>query len=781
MLDSSSPPRADAEVSVAFLKRLRSPPWVLTAITPDGPTTTATAHSADAVRKFIAKHNDTQNVYYAVNPLRATTSKKAAKVDVAAVEFALADLDPEDNESPEAAKRRYASGLTALAAKPTAAVDSGNGIQGLWRLDPRISLGEPVVVERKRTFSPEDQRKIDDVEARTRALMLSLGSKAGTQNIDRILRLPGTINHPNAKKRKLGRVPCETKLLWFDDTTYALDAFPLPAAEEASRPGTPEDGGHHEPQAGSEQLSLDALPVSKRIKNLIRGIDHAEHPYDSRSERVLAVLIAMAATDCADGQMEFVFDKFPIGEHVREQGNPARYLRGQIAKARKLAQDADVAKLNESYALVLIGDKTAILKTDEGVVRLLTVSAFEQWHANHFVMRGDQRLVVAKHWLRHRQRRQYDGLVFAPGRDTPGRYNLWRGFAVKPQPGDCSKFLAHLRDNVACGNEDRFRWLVGWFASIVQAPDRKSGTALVLRGKQGTGKTKVGEVIGSLLGDHYALVSDPRYITGRFNSHLVACLLLHADESFWAGDHAAEGKLKDLVTGDHQFIEYKGKEPIRVRNFVRLFVTGNPSWLVPAGFEERRFAVLDMGEGALQDHAYFAAIDEEMNSGGREALLEHLLKFDLKSVDLRAIPKTAALLEQKLASLTPEQGWWLDVLNRGQLPWGCEEGGRCPTRRLFDGYIRHASRHGARRRAIEVQLGVFLNKHVPGLRKTDATYKVWSASRQEMSDVRGNIYVFPSLGECRARFATEMQQNIAWAEPDDWAHEPPPDGPEEAI
>ena len=145
--------------------------------------------------------------------------------------------------------------------------------------------------------------------------------------------------------------------------------------------------------------------------------------------------------------------------------------------------------------------------------------------------------------------------------------------------------------------------------------------------------------MGSLLGEHYVLVSDPRFVTGRFNSHLVSCLLLHADEGFWAGDRQAEGKLKDLITGDHHFIEYKGKEPIRVSNYVRLLVTGNPDWLVPAGFEERRFAVLDIGERHMQDHAYFAAIDAEMENGGREALLDHLLKFDLKSVDLRSNPE----------------------------------------------------------------------------------------------------------------------------------------------
>ena len=48
-----------------------------------------------------------------------------------------------------------------------------------------------------------------------------------------------------------------------------------------------------------------------------------------------------------------------------------------------------------------------------------------------------------------------------------------------------------------------------------------------------------------------------------------------ADEAFWAGDKQAEGKLKDLITGAHHFIEFKGKEPVLVENHTRLLVIGN--------------------------------------------------------------------------------------------------------------------------------------------------------------------------------------------------------------
>ena len=293
------------------------------------------------------------------------------------------------------------------------------------------------------------------------------------------------------------------------------------------------------------------------------------------------------------------------------------------------------------------------------------------------------------------------GIEFAPpGSATrTGYYNLFQGFAVEPRQGDCSKFLAHLKDNAARGDEATYLWIVGWWAQILQQPSVKMETALVLRGPFGAGKTKIGQVMGSLIGDHYLLVASPRYITGQFNSHMASLLVLHADEAFWAGDKASVGTLRDLVTGDHHMLEYKDVDPIRIKNHMRLFVTGNPDWMVPAGFKERRWAVFDMGEEHMQDHAYFAAIDHEMNNGGREALLHYLLNFDLSQVDLRTIPKTAALLDQQIESMTPEQAWWLETLMSGVLPprpHGVNEPHVCPKDDLFERYVRHAQDTGDR-------------------------------------------------------------------------------------
>jgi Family of unknown function (DUF5906) len=305
----------------------------------------------------------------------------------------------------------------------------------------------------------------------------------------------------------------------------------------------------------------------------------------------------------------------------------------------------------------------------------------------------------------------------------------------------------------------------GWFAHIFIHPAEKCGTSLVLRGDQGVGKTIVGETFGHLLGIHYKLVAEPRYVTGRFNAHLEGCLLLHCDEAFWAGDHVAEGKIKDLVTGKHQLIERKGYETVVVANHVRLFVNGNANWLVPAGTDERRFAVLHVGAAHKQDHRYFGAIVAELQAGGYERLLYELLTFDLSQVNLRVIPMTTALLDQKIASLPAEQAWWLDVLKNGSLPGCALPPHRCPRPLLFDHYTYHAQIVGERRRNTETQLGIFLHRIIPGLTDNRETYI------HEDAKHRWRIYNFPPLATCREAFARELQQDIDWGEPEEWERE----------
>ena len=434
------------------------------------------------------------------------------------------------------------------------------------------------------------------------------------------------------------------------------------------------------------------------------------------------------------------------------------------------APDKVIERLNDHHALILLGDRPVVLREGVGAdgreeIRLLSVGGFHEWMRPDVVWGGGARpMQASKLWFDSPKRRGYDGLVFDPSRSSPtSYYNMWKGWAVEPAPTNtrakCQLFLNHVADNVCNGDEALFAWVMGWFASLFQDPTDKLGTSLVLRGSQGSGKTKVGEVIGSLLGHHYALVADSRYIVGRFNSHLANCLLLQLDEATWGGDHAAAGKLKDIITGEYQYIEYKGREPVKLRNYVRLLVTGNNRWLIPAGIEERRFAVLDVSDAQRQNNEYFRAIDEQLDNGGREALLRYLLDYDLKDIPLRTIPRTAALAEQKVNSLSPEQHWWLDILTRAVLPGDVNGEGETETEKLYTHYVTTSQRAGVNRKSWETQLGHALRGMVPKLeRKRRLVHLAGGGSERQY------VYRFPSLLECRKEFDRITGDSSGWGD-----------------
>src|SRR5829696_5061635 len=203
---------------------------------------------------------------------------------------------------------------------------------------------------------------------------------------------------------------------------------------------------------------------------------------------------------------------------------------------------------------------------------------------------------------------------------------------------------------------------------VVQRPDIPGEVAVVLRGKQGTGKSKFAKLFGSLFGPHYVSVSDPKHLTGSFNSHLRDCVLLFGDEAFYAGDKKHESILKRIVTEETIMIEAKGYDAEQCRNRTHLIMASNNDWVVPAGLEERRFFVLDVGDGQMQKSEFFEALDRQMDNGGREALLHMLLTRDLAGFNVRRFPQTEALREQKLLSLETHEELWIQVLRDGVTP-----------------------------------------------------------------------------------------------------------------
>ena len=84
------------------------------------------------------------------------------------------------------------------------------------------------------------------------------------------------------------------------------------------------------------------------------------------------------------------------------------------------------------------------------------------------------------------------------------------------------------------------------------------------------------------MGKHGIQVFNPKHVVGNFNGHLRDVLLLFADEAFFAGDRAADGVLKGLITEPSLMIERKGVDAVRAPNLLRVIMATNSDWAVPA-------------------------------------------------------------------------------------------------------------------------------------------------------------------------------------------------------
>lgn len=445
---------------------------------------------------------------------------------------------------------------------------------------------------------------------------------------------------------------------------------------------------------------------------------------------------------------------------------------GKWCRAAYFDEGELINEMNKKYAMIIMGGKAIVAKlkrdkeTNYVSLETMDVTAFKHFLQNTSIQLPNMKKPVthAEYWLSHPKRLTYEGVTFSPNEDKAGYFNYWQGFSCDAVEGDCSKFLKHTKDIICAGDETLYNYVLAFLANIVQCPEQKPGTAIAIRGKQGTGKSMWMKYFASLIEPYCVTSNSPRETAGQFNGHLQYCLLLHAEEGFFAGDKPMEAKLKDLITNDQINIEQKHKEIYSLNNYIRFVVTSNSSWLIPAGLEERRFLVLEAQPIHIQDTKYFGALRYEMQNGGKEALLHHLLNYDLSEIDLRKIPKTAALLEQKIASMDTITQYWMDVLVRGVLPMQDGWPMRVRTKDLVDNYIEHAKNVGAKRRSIETMLGMKLNTLIPNLTKKTGMIKHYAYSGStDYAHTNGNFYELPSLEECRRYFEEEiLGQSYNW-------------------
>lgn len=318
--------------AIRFLDWLRpAGPWLLSAKRPDGPFETRSCASLDAARRWIEARNGHSNLYVMINPAMKAVDKKAKKEDVAEVAFLHVDLDVKQGPFEEGLARIRET-LADFEPRPSGIIHSGGGYWAFWRLN------EPV-------FVGGDANRIAESEAYNRQLETALGGDH-CRNVDRVCRLPGTINLPDEPKRKRGRTASRAYIVELSDVAYPLHDF-TPAPVEAAattKLGTLASGVVRKLD-DLDTLAEWGIGEADRYRAVIL---HGEDPVEpgkfggDRSPVVFDVCCNLLRRGVPDDLIAGILtdDTWGISAHVRDQKRPVDYAWRQIGRARQTI-DAD--------------------------------------------------------------------------------------------------------------------------------------------------------------------------------------------------------------------------------------------------------------------------------------------------------------------------------------------------------------------------------------------------------------------------------------------------------
>jgi hypothetical protein len=243
--------------------------------------------------KWVERENRERNVYFSLNPCRpqaftrkaaqyirkATEKRPGAELpDILAHQYTAFDIDlPADGFTPDVWEQHVREKLERTKLAFTLIWRSGGGVQAAIRIKPAVLLTTDDQVRAAKAIN----QGVAGWLAEQTALKLD-----SIDNIDRVLRVCGTVNWPNAKKRADGRVPVLAGPFTHNaGVTRTSDALPQSAKAKAkANRGVLYNTGLVEPPGGWDHP--DNIPYA---------LLHLQHTKDLAAEGVSGTAIRTAA------------------------------------------------------------------------------------------------------------------------------------------------------------------------------------------------------------------------------------------------------------------------------------------------------------------------------------------------------------------------------------------------------------------------------------------------------------------------------------------------------
>ncbi|WP_428718565.1 DUF5906 domain-containing protein [Undibacterium curvum] len=301
---------------------------------------------------------------------------------------------------------------------------------------------------------------------------------------------------------------------------------------------------------------------------------------------------------------------------------------------------------------------------------------------------------VVKAWLNFKERKMVprENVVFDPtySVDPKTSLNLFDGFAMKPQQGNCDLILALL--SYLCGDDVIAEWVLKWLAYPLQNPGAKMASAIIMHGDEGSGKNLFFEKCIKSIYGKYAGVIGNQEIESQFNEWASQKLFMVCDEVVTRAEmRQMKGRLKQITANDSISINPKNLSQREERNHINFVFLSNETQPLALDRSDRRYLVV--WTPPKQSADFYQRVAEQMESGGNEAFYHFLVNLDLGDFNAHTKPiMTEAKRDLIELGLSTSERFFHDWSSQNiPVPFIS-----CTAQQLYDAFIRWCALHGER-------------------------------------------------------------------------------------
>jgi hypothetical protein len=597
----------------------------------------AEAGQAAALRWLETADRKGYGIYFNANEVKPLGKghAKAKEAEVSTVRFLHVDADLPAGTAPdnvETARAELFAKIKAAPLVPSLIINSGNGFGLFWE------LVEPVIVTAE---------NLKDIKGRNAALADQLGGD-DCENLDRVMRLPFTVNRPNAKKIKAGRVPVLADIV--TDlrglVVYTLEELAPATVCNEKTPTRTESSATAYETIGAPDLpeTVDLSTLDEGIRCIIENGPPTGYA-KSRSEAVYNCACDLRRIGWSDGDILFVLTNASngIADHIFDQKQ-----REPLEQASRVIMD-----MNRKGIARVFGDASEDFGDDEPEHFTAPVGPLTEFREQlagfrycldppSFIRRTDKKMTSEKSFngryaplvnripkletrymdnapklaISQSVLERIDGTCYRPGEPDicANLLNMWQDPKIEPLPETPRIFLAHM-DYLIPDQRER-ELALNWLAWCVQKPSEKQMFALLIVDDGGTGKGWIGYMLRVLFGDrNVVMIESDDPVKDMFNGWTLNRQLAFIHELVPDRRVDLASRLKGVITEPHIWVNEKFIARFRAENRTNLFCCSNRRdalkiarrdrrWLVVQGASDP-FGVDDNGETTKRTTRYY--------------------------------------------------------------------------------------------------------------------------------------------------------------------------------